>query len=92
MLGLPDLGLRLTQLGLKRLCIHPGYDLTGLENIAVIDQDLFDTPRCFRSNIDLCGFDTPIPNRKAVGKASRLELAPGEDADPREDGRNRTRR
>ena len=80
LLCLPDLGLCLTQLGLERLGIHPGQDLPGLDHITVIDQALCDAPRCFGRNVDLCGFDTPVADRKAVRKASRRELAPGEDA------------
>jgi hypothetical protein len=91
LLRLPDLGLRLPQLGLERLGIHAGQDLTSLDNITVVDQDLCDAPRCFGGNVDLRGFDTPIADRKAVRKASRLELAPGEDAASRKDGRHHTR-
>lgn len=66
MLRLPDLGLRLPQLSLKRLGIHPGYDLISRDNIPVVDQDLFDAPRCLGSNVDLRGFDTPVSDRKVV--------------------------
>jgi hypothetical protein len=79
------------RLDLARLGIHPGQDLTSLDNITVLDQDLCDAPRCFGGNVDLRGFDTPIADRKAVRKASRLELAPGEGAAPCEAGRHHTR-
>jgi len=82
--------LCLTQLSLKRLSIHPGQNLTGLDNITVVDQDLCDAPRCFGGNVDLRGFDTPVSHRKTLRKASRRELAPGEDAAPREGGRHHT--
>src|SRR5215472_14673829 len=76
LLCLPDLGLRLRQLSPERLGIHAGHDLPGLDHIAVVDQDLFDAPHCFGSNVDLRGFDTPVSRRKALRKANRLELTP----------------
>jgi hypothetical protein len=68
-----------------------GDDLTGLDHITVVDPDLCDAPRCFGSNVDLCGFDTAVADRKAVRQASRRELAPGKDATPYQGGRYHTR-
>jgi hypothetical protein len=90
LLRLPELGLRLPQLRLERLGIHAGHDLPSLDNITVVDQHLFNAPRCFGGNVDLRRFDTSIAHRKVVGKASRRELTPGKDTAPRDGSHNQT--
>lgn len=72
-----DLGNRLGQLGLERLEIHLGDDVTRLHEVAFVDEDLLHTSGHLRSDVDFGGFDAAVAACECAFIGDRPDELPG---------------
>ncbi len=77
-LGLPDLGLRLAQLRIKRLRVKGRDDLPGLDRVAFVEKDFLDAPGDFCRDVNFLGLKPAVAARETRWQSGLAEYVPGD--------------
>ena len=76
-------------MGLERLDVHVGDDLTGGDEIAFIHQFVLDAACQLRGNVDLCRLDAPVAAGESLRQLLGLQGLPYEVGQGRDDQQRR---
>ncbi len=79
--GLAGFGQRLVALRVQDIDLHPRQRLTGLHEIALLDQDVLHPSGELGGDVDLGGLDAAVAADEAGARTGRLKGDPGHSSE-----------